>query len=249
MPVTTDDYPASAIVHLSGAVDECDGAAGRRLLETDPRLVAYGVALLGCDVDQARFLWHHTGTGWMRVRIERWPGPSGEASALFTLVRELLPFGLTDRELDVLTLLAGGFHNREIAQWLRASARTVSTHVEHILMKLGQRSRAGAAALAVDRGLLHLPLPPGGLGMDALSVGALERSVRGSRGDLRPRTVLQRRPFLIGSAIPLTGPAWSDGLEMRNGASLAIDEVNARGGIASRRIEHEIGRASCRERV
>ncbi|MBI3647826.1 MAG: ABC transporter substrate-binding protein [Actinobacteria bacterium] len=225
-------------MHRTGDVEECDGAAGRRLLEAEPLLVAYGAALVASGADLVRFFWHRADQGWMRVRIERATASAQTPSALVTIVRDSLPFGLTDRELDVLTLLAGGLHNREIAERLRASARTVSTHVEHILMKLGQRSRTGAAAMAVDRGLLHLPIPSGGLGMEALSIGTIERLVHGREEEDRAASpVLRRRPFLLGSAVPLSGPAWSDGLEMRNGASLAIDEVNSRGGIAGRRIE------------
>jgi branched-chain amino acid transport system substrate-binding protein len=46
----------------------------------------------------------------------------------------------------------------------------------------------------------------------------------------------RKRPFLLGSAFPLNGPAHSDGIEMRNGSALAIAEINARGGIAGRPI-------------
>jgi branched-chain amino acid transport system substrate-binding protein len=240
VPVSFDAYASSAIVHQSGGVVECDGAGGRRLLEADAALIGYARAVLAADVEQARFFWHHADEGWIKVRIDRRSGP-GEPGALVTILSGTPPFGLTDRELDVLTLLAGGLHNREIADRLHASARTISTHVEHILMKLGRTSRAGAAAMAVDQGLLHLPIPGGPAAMDALSVGALERAVRAQQTEVRSApaaAALRRRPFLLGSAIPLSGPAWSDGLEMRSGAALAVGEVNARGGIGGRRVEH-----------
>jgi branched-chain amino acid transport system substrate-binding protein len=54
-----------------------------------------------------------------------------------------------------------------------------------------------------------------------------------------PRQVV-RRPLLIGSALPLSGPARGDGIEMRNGAALAIEEINRRGGVAGRRVEHVV---------
>jgi branched-chain amino acid transport system substrate-binding protein len=47
----------------------------------------------------------------------------------------------------------------------------------------------------------------------------------------------QKRPFLLGSAFPLHGPAQSDGQEMRSGSALAIAEINAHGGIAGRPIK------------
>jgi DNA-binding NarL/FixJ family response regulator len=55
---------------------------------------------------------------------------------------------LTRRELQVLRRLAAGQNQREIAEELVISPRTVGTHIEHILEKLGVRSRAQAIALA-----------------------------------------------------------------------------------------------------
>jgi DNA-binding NarL/FixJ family response regulator len=66
------------------------------------------------------------------------------------------PYGLSVRELEVVTLLATGASNPEIAQTLVVSRRTVSTHVEHILGKLGVPTRAGVAARAIREGLLLL---------------------------------------------------------------------------------------------
>jgi DNA-binding NarL/FixJ family response regulator len=55
---------------------------------------------------------------------------------------------LTSRESEVLRLLAQGLTQEEIAQDLVLSPRTIGTHIEHILAKLGARSRAQAVALA-----------------------------------------------------------------------------------------------------
>jgi branched-chain amino acid transport system substrate-binding protein len=154
------------------------------------------------------------------------------------------PHGLTARELDVLTLIAGGLSNPEIAGHLGASTRTISTHVEHLLAKLGQGTRAGAAAVAIDQGLLRLPIPGGGRAIEGLPVALLDDAVEGrelrTRGpDYRPgpHRPTRPRPYLIGSAFPLSGPSSVDGIEMRNGARLAIEEINQRGGIAGRPVE------------
>ncbi|UCH59695.1 MAG: response regulator transcription factor [Anaerolineales bacterium] len=61
---------------------------------------------------------------------------------------------LTEREIDVLRLLAGGKANKEIAQELHISETTVKTHVSNILMKLGVPSRTQAALYAVRIGLV-----------------------------------------------------------------------------------------------
>lgn len=64
---------------------------------------------------------------------------------------------LTKRELEVLRLLAEGCSGCEIAQHLVISEKTVSTHIDHILRKLGVRSRVQAVALAYSRDLLAAP--------------------------------------------------------------------------------------------
>ncbi|MGH3246377.1 MAG: LuxR C-terminal-related transcriptional regulator, partial [Trebonia sp.] len=66
---------------------------------------------------------------------------------------ELARFGLTDREREVLTLVAAGRSNPEIARELFISAKTASVHVSNILAKLGVSGRVGAAAVAHRLGI------------------------------------------------------------------------------------------------
>ena len=63
------------------------------------------------------------------------------------------PAGLTDRQVDVLRLLANGLTNAEIADRLVLSVRTVDHHVSDILAKLGVRSRHDAAETATSLGV------------------------------------------------------------------------------------------------
>lgn len=72
------------------------------------------------------------------------PAPSDDA----------LPFGLTAREIEVLRLVAEGMPDREIAEALFVSRRTIGGHVTNILNKLGVGSRAAAAAIAVRDGIV-----------------------------------------------------------------------------------------------
>lgn len=64
---------------------------------------------------------------------------------------------LSDREMEVLKLLAKGMSNKEIGQALWIGETTVKTHVSHILRKLDQSDRTQAVLCAVRAGLVSLP--------------------------------------------------------------------------------------------
>ncbi len=64
------------------------------------------------------------------------------------------PAGLTPREVDVLRLLARGLSNKEIAERLVISPKTVANHAEHIYAKIDASSRAAAGLFAMQQGLL-----------------------------------------------------------------------------------------------
>ena len=84
----------------------------------------------------------------------------GATTALHNMARLSKPLGLrhstnlSDRELQVLRLVAGGRSNRAIAEQLFISEKTVARHVSNIFDKLGVSSRAGATARAYQRQLI-----------------------------------------------------------------------------------------------
>ncbi|GAS87437.1 helix-turn-helix transcriptional regulator [Mycolicibacterium brisbanense] len=98
----------------------------------------------------------HDGTGWLHVRhigtAPRFPQDSLHAVMLIT--RSALPFGITPRELDALTLAARGLTNNQIATQLFISVRTAGHHLESATAKLGASNRASCVSQAMSWGLL-----------------------------------------------------------------------------------------------
>jgi DNA-binding CsgD family transcriptional regulator len=85
-----------------------------------------------------------------RLRIEPAPPATAEVSA----AQPDLRFRLTDREREVLALVAEGHSNGQIASTLYISPKTVSVHVSNILAKLGVSTRTEAATVAHRLGLI-----------------------------------------------------------------------------------------------
>ncbi len=132
-----DDYVYEAL--RSGASGFLLKDASATELAHAVRLVAAGDALLAPGVTRRLI------AEFARMGAPRSPG------------RKQLD-GLTERESEVLALVARGMSNAEIAGHLVVAEQTVKTHVGRILMKLGLRDRTQAVVLAYESGLVH----PGG---------------------------------------------------------------------------------------
>jgi DNA-binding CsgD family transcriptional regulator len=87
---------------------------------------------------------------WMR------PSPATVVVPRTEVDDDLQDAALTDRETDVLDLLAEGLSNQRIAERLGISPHTVKFHIASIYDKLDARTRTQAVRHALDRGLLHL---------------------------------------------------------------------------------------------
>jgi DNA-binding NarL/FixJ family response regulator len=129
-----DDYVYEAL--RAGASGFLLKDASARELADAVRLVAAGDALLAPGVTRRLI------AEFARMGAPRSPG------------RKQIE-GLTERETEVLTLVARGMSNGEIADHLVVAEQTVKTHVSRILMKLGLRDRTQAVVLAYETGVVH----------------------------------------------------------------------------------------------
>jgi DNA-binding NarL/FixJ family response regulator len=82
------------------------------------------------------------------------PASQGEEAGGQARPPATLPDDLTPREAEVLTLIAGGLSNREIAAKLFVSEATVKTHINHVFSKISVRDRAQAVHYAYTHGLV-----------------------------------------------------------------------------------------------
>lgn len=72
------------------------------------------------------------------------------------LAEHLSDEALTSREIEVLTQIAGGNRNRDIAEKLSITEETVKVHVKHIMDKLGANDRTQAVSIGLRRGIIQL---------------------------------------------------------------------------------------------
>jgi DNA-binding CsgD family transcriptional regulator len=143
-----EDDPRAALVGLREA------AAGWRELEAPYELARVRVLVgLACralgdddtaalELEAARATFEHLGAKPDLARIEAYDTTPAETH------------GLTDRELQVLRLLAAGESNKQIAVELVLSKRTIDRHVSNIFRKLGVSSRAAATAYGYEHDLI-----------------------------------------------------------------------------------------------
>lgn len=85
--------------------------------------------------------------------------PKAAARLMQALRTNDIPEELTEREKDVLRLIAQGQSNKQIGQQLFIAEKTVRTHVSNILGKLGVQSRTQATLYAIRTGLVSLRVP------------------------------------------------------------------------------------------
>jgi DNA-binding NarL/FixJ family response regulator len=129
-----DEYVLAALRAGAGGFLLKD--APRDSLYAAVRTVAAGDALLAPSVTR-RLIEHHLRLTQPSADLQRRAGR------------------LTQRERDVLTLLARGLSNTETAERLHLAEATVRTHIGHLFAKIGARDRAQAVVFAYEAGIVH----------------------------------------------------------------------------------------------
>jgi DNA-binding NarL/FixJ family response regulator len=150
--LTTFADDASILSALeAGASGYLTKDAGREQIALAVRSAAAGQTVLDPAV-QATLLASATRAGGAPSRTG--PATAGSAAAPRSPASVTLPDGMTEREGDVLRLVAGGRTNAEIAAELFVAEATVKTHINNLFAKTHVRSRAEAVQYAYRHGLV-----------------------------------------------------------------------------------------------
>ena len=115
-------HPLAAFVYPDGSMEELQPPGAAAFLGATPPLVDYALAHAESATFQVRFFWLRSPGRWVRVDLDRAPPDSHGQAVLVTVTPMELPAGLTPRELDVLTLMACGLGDQEIAGRLHPAA-------------------------------------------------------------------------------------------------------------------------------
>ncbi len=126
------------------------GRQSGQLVATAPAVVVAADA--GGESQGLPFVHREQQSASHRSAVDKEPRPI--APAAYETSRQRLPGGLTEREAEVLRLVADGKTNREIALLLARSEKTIARHLSNIFGKLGVPSRAAATALAIREGIV-----------------------------------------------------------------------------------------------
>ncbi|MET9671908.1 response regulator transcription factor [Streptomyces sp. NPDC006482] len=122
------------------------GASGFLLKDASARQLAEGVRVVAAG----EALLAPTVTRRLITEFAKAPGDSPRPPAMARIGE------LTERETEVLVLIAQGLSNVEIAEHLVVAESTIKTHVSRILVKLGLRDRTQAAVFAYEAGLVRV---------------------------------------------------------------------------------------------
>lgn len=229
----------SCLVDTQAVVLEWEDTSGAEYLKTFDDLIHYAQALLYTKRDHLAFFYCKPETSeWFKVDLQR----HKQSFCVLQATQMALPFELSHRELDILTLISSGLSNGEIAEQLYISERTVAKHIQHIFEKTQIDNRTILAVFAVTENLCRLPIP-GNLTQSILASYEIEQFAKNCESSTKQNTFsikhYNTKPITIGIPYVEQGIGQIDTQELLNGSHLAVETINRQGGINGRELHLE----------
>lgn len=229
----------SCLVDEKKQLIEWEDREGKSYINSLTSIIDYAHALLFSKRDTLCFYYQESANQWLKVILQR----HKHIFTLVTVYKVDLPFELSKREIEILTLLSSGLSNTEISQQLFISERTVAKHIEHIFQKTKIENRTILAVFAVTENLCCLPTP-GELEHSILATYEIEKIVKDNTfSSLSPyisiNTQHTSRPIIVGVPYVEEGIGKLDTQELYNGSHLAVEMINRQGGINGRELQLE----------
>ncbi|AHG75596.1 bifunctional amino acid-binding protein/DNA-binding protein [Mannheimia varigena USDA-ARS-USMARC-1296] len=231
----------SCLINKQGEVLEWENKTGAEYLTQLKQLCLYAQAFLYSDQTSSSFFYCLSNQYWLKVLLKR--------HQEFTLIhaeQSKLPFELSKREIELLTLVSSGLSNEEIANELNISKRTVDKHIENIFSKTKTESRTLLAVFAITEHLICLPTP-GKLEQSILATFKIEQLALQIANEKRPLVMdepatfsinrYNYRPIILGVPYVEQGIGQIDTRELLNGTQLAVENINRQGGINGREVQ------------
>jgi DNA-binding CsgD family transcriptional regulator len=150
----------AAAFERGGRRRDVAGWPSSETLASEPAMAELARSFIDSRELSRRGLWLDGDGRWREVRIHR-AGVGFRGAIQGAVIAERpceLPYDLTVREVEVLTRVAQGDSNPQIAAALVLSVRTVTTHLEHIFAKLGCDSRTRLTTKVIAEGLCRLDM-------------------------------------------------------------------------------------------
>lgn len=228
----------SCLIDKKHHLYEWEDSEGKRFLSQFEQVIRYAAAMFYSKHNTVSFFYTHQ-QDWYRISLTQ----HNTEFILIHCQKESLPYQLSERELEILTLVSHGLSNIEIADNLFISSRTVAKHIEHIFEKIGIKNRTLLAIFATQQDLFCLPspcklensiLPTFELEQIAFqleteqAVSCLSKSAKFTSSD---------KPITIGIPFVESGIGKIDTQELLNGAELAVQMINRNGGIQGRELQ------------
>ncbi|MDH2997044.1 amino acid ABC transporter [Pasteurellaceae bacterium LFhippo2] len=229
----------SCLIDKQGKILEWEDKSGADYLANFEQVIRYAQALLYSKRDFLSFFYQKPElSDWFEISFQRYK----QDFTIIQMKQRELPFELSKRELEILTLVSAGLSNKEVSEQLYISERTIAKHIEHIFEKTQIDNRTLLAVFALSKNLCCLPTP-GNLENSVLPSYKIERLANEYQAVEKPKNFAIKTnkscPITVGIPYVAKGIGEIDTQELLNGTKLAVETINKNGGINGREIKIE----------